>query len=131
MLRVCPGCAQAVNGAGLRDKAPLLAMVMLVKAGRATRPPVHAYFQHQEWRKVWMHMLDRVEAQTVDEFSTLAAAKLVEAWFFGEGTLASSGEPSGAEPPEAHRHADRSGKIGVLLREHVMALWTRLQRWLV
>ena len=122
MLRVCPGCAKAVNGAGLREKAPLLAMVMLVKAGRATRPPVHAYFQHQEWRKVWMHMLDRVDAQTVDEFGALAAAKLVEAWFFGEGTPTSSGEPSGGKPAEAHRHRERSGKIGVFLREQVRAL---------
>ena len=89
VLQVCPGCAQAVDDAGLREKAPLLAVVMLVKAGRATRPPVHAYFQHQEWRKVWMQMLDRVDAQTVDESSVLAAAKLVEAWFFGEGPPAS------------------------------------------
>ncbi len=112
VLHVCAGCAQAVNGAGLREKLPLLAIVMLVKAGRATRPPVQAYFQHQQWRKVWTHVLDRVDARTDDESTSLAAAKVVEARFFGES----------AKPAEGHGRQEPSVKIGVFLREDVMAL---------
>lgn len=82
VLRVCPGCAEVVTITGLREKTPLLAMVTLVQHGRALRPPVHAYFQHLQWRKVWMHTLERAGTGATDEFDALAQAKLVEAKFF-------------------------------------------------
>jgi hypothetical protein len=54
----------------------------LVANDEARRPPVHAYLQHPEWRKVWMHMIDRSAIPLEDEFQALAVMRPVEQEFY-------------------------------------------------
>jgi len=81
-LLVCASCYKAVNSRGLREKNPMLALVMLVKAGHATRPQAHAYLQHPEWRKVWMHLLETSGVAVSDEFQALDSVKALEGQLF-------------------------------------------------
>lgn len=81
-LLVCAPCYKAVNSLGLRDKNPMLAVVTLVNAGHASRPQTHAYLQHPEWRKIWMHLLETSGVTVSDDFQALAAVKTLEARLF-------------------------------------------------
>jgi hypothetical protein len=83
-LRICSYCAKAIRVAGLARDHPLMAVGILVRAGRAERPPVHAYLQHAEWRRVWRHMLKRLQINVADYFQVLAATKELEPRFFEE-----------------------------------------------
>jgi hypothetical protein len=83
-LGLCSYCEKAIGAAGLARKHPLMAVGMLVRAGRAERPLVHAYLQHAEWRKVSRHMLKRLQIDMADNLRVLAAMKEIEPWFFEE-----------------------------------------------
>jgi hypothetical protein len=76
---VCMRCRLALENSGLMYGNPFLAIATLVKAGFIDRPPVHAYFQHPEWRKVCMHVLDTAGVSAPDEFAALEAIKAMEA----------------------------------------------------
>lgn len=80
-LSICAPCRSLVLQADLMQKTPMLAMAHLVALKHAHRPPVHAYLQHSEWRKVWMHLLETSGIDVVDEFSAMAAMKPMEAAF--------------------------------------------------
>lgn len=58
---------------------PFVAIAALVNAGVVERPAVHAYLQHQEWRKAAMHVLDMANLNISDDFAALEALKEVEA----------------------------------------------------
>jgi hypothetical protein len=81
-LRICSTCAEAIKQAGLMEKTPLMAVVVLAHGGIANRPPVYAYFQHPEWRKVCMYCLELANIHVSDEFQALAAMKDLEARLF-------------------------------------------------
>ncbi len=57
---------------------PFVAMAALANAGLIDRPPVHAYEQHPEWRKVSMHALDMGGVEAADDFTALEALRAVE-----------------------------------------------------
>ena len=83
-LFICVPCRRFVMDSGLMEKTPMLAVAYLVKAGQAQRPPAHAYLQHPEWRKVWMHLMDVAGIEVSDEFAALSAMKPIEAAFMEE-----------------------------------------------
>lgn len=120
-LRVCPGCADVIDRNGLREKNPLLAVAAIVKLGRSERPPVHAYFQHPEWRKVWMHTLENLQVEARDEFEALAKAKAVEDRLFDQvmDQSKSAESPPRPETSEAQHVQTRSEKIGSFLQFHI------------
>ena len=96
-LRICPGCANAISGMGLREKNPMMGLAMMVRAGRAERPPVHYYLQHEAWRRVWLEVLERFGVDHEDEFQALAEMKAIEGRFFEqvfEGTSSLDRDPS-------------------------------------
>ena len=61
---------------------PFVAIAALAKSAVVDRPPVHAYFQHPEWRKVCIHVLDTAGVIAPDEFTALEAIKAMEAVLF-------------------------------------------------
>lgn len=93
-LLVCSACYRAVTEAGVREKNPVFALAILVQAGHADRPPAHAYLQHPEWRKIWMHTLEGLGIEVSDEFSALAAIKQLDDRLFEQ--LANAGEDESA-----------------------------------
>jgi hypothetical protein len=93
---ICPGCSQVLKELGLIYKNPLVGLAALVAHGRAIKPPVHAYLQHSEWKKVWMHMLDGSGLPVRDEFAALEAIRQVEPSFFSK--VATEYGPVGVEP---------------------------------
>src|SRR3989338_6009728 len=55
---ICAPCFRFIQASGLQYTNPMLVLVKLVRSGAGSRPPVHAYLQRPEWRKVWLHMLE-------------------------------------------------------------------------
>lgn len=82
-LLICPRCFDWVRKAGLGTKNPILALAYLVRSGQAERPPAHAYLQHPEWKKVWMHSLDQAGIGATDDFAALAAIREIEQEMIG------------------------------------------------
>jgi len=82
---VCMPCRLALENSGLMYGSPFLAIAALAKAGIIDRPPAHAYFQHSEWRKACMHVLDTAGVSVPDEFAALEAIKAMEAALFQPG----------------------------------------------
>ncbi len=60
----------------------MLALATLVSRGQADRPPVHAYLQHPEWRKIWVHLLDTSGIVVQDDFQALENVRELESAFF-------------------------------------------------
>lgn len=78
----------------------MLALAHLVAAGRAERPPVQAYLQHPEWRKIWLHLLDQGGLEPSDEFEALQMMKPLEEEFMSRGRSSSR---ISAEQPVSHQ----------------------------
>jgi hypothetical protein len=60
----------------------MLVLVKLVRSGKATRPAAHAYLQHPEWRKYWMHLLAVADLHPPDDFAALIAVREFEERMF-------------------------------------------------
>lgn len=63
---------------GLQAKNPILALSYLIRSGLAERPAPHAYLQHPQWKKIWMHSLDNAGIHPGDDFAALAAIRELE-----------------------------------------------------
>lgn len=83
-LRICSTCKRTLRDTPFANKPPILGLAYLVTAGMASRPPVHAYLQHPEWRKVWMHALEGAGIHVSDEFEALDAVRTLEAKLISE-----------------------------------------------
>lgn len=81
-LLLCRRCYQFVRRSGLEQNTPLLALATLNVRGVADRPPPHAYLQHPEWKKIWMHMLESGGFEIGDDFAALACIREIEPAFF-------------------------------------------------
>lgn len=57
---------------------PIFALARMVVEGHAARPPAHAYLQHPEWKKIWMHMLASSGINPTDEFQALEFIRQLE-----------------------------------------------------
>ena len=87
-LFICAPCYRGIKQLHLTGASPMLALVEFVRIGHATRPAPHAYLQHPEWKKVWMHTLDMTGTSVPDEFAALEVIKQLEASLFSPDNLA-------------------------------------------
>lgn len=99
-LFVCIPCRRFLFETGLVKQTPMLAMAHLIVLGRANRLPLHAYLQHSEWRKVWMHMLDMSNIEVSDEFAALKAMKPIEEEFIRRAQQSQMREPESVDPEQ-------------------------------
>lgn len=81
-LLLCKRCHSFVRQRGLMNKTPMASLAAMHAEGLVPRPPVHAYLQHPQWKKLWMHMLETGGVEVSDEFEALAAIRKVEPGFF-------------------------------------------------
>lgn len=81
-LFICQHCSRFLRKADLTGRSPLVGLFALVANAQARRPPVHAYLQHPEWRKVWLHMIDTGPVAVEDEFQALTLMRAVEEEFY-------------------------------------------------
>jgi hypothetical protein len=101
-LFICAPCRRLVVGWDLMERMPIFALSRMVQIGHARRPPVHAYLQHPEWQKIWMHMLENAGIRTASDFQALSAIAEIEAELFHDtaqesGFSLSSGESASSE----------------------------------
>lgn len=93
-LFICVACRRFLLDHGLQGNA-MNAVVTMVTAGHCSRPPVQAYLQHPEWRKVWRHMLELVGVAPSDEFQAAQLVKGFEAQMFNVPPDKDQGNASG------------------------------------
>lgn len=96
-LFICAPCRRLVVGWDLMERMPVFALSRMVQTGHARRPPAHAYLQHPEWRKIWMHMLERAGVRPVSDFEALGAIAEIEAELFRDSPQESAPEHGDAE----------------------------------
>lgn len=77
-LFICVSCRSHVLAWGMRERMPIFALARMVVLGHAARPEVHAYLQHPEWRKIWMHMLEKAGQRPASDFEALEIIEAVE-----------------------------------------------------
>lgn len=94
---ICGRCRRVLLENGLDRKSPMLALAVLVATRQAERPSLHAYLQHPEWRKYWMHVLDTGGLSPSDEFEALRMMEPLEEEFLKRGRQLVYGS-SGSEP---------------------------------
>ena len=95
------------------EKNPMVALSYIVGGGFADRPLLHAYLQHPEWRKIWMHILDHAGQEVRDEFGALAAMRPIEAAFMQQVLPDEDGTDAGDAPREEDGIRDLSERFGL------------------
>lgn len=98
-LFICAPCRRLVLNWGMDTKMPVFALARMVAVGHAERPAVHAYLQHPEWKKIWMHMLEHAGVQVSDEFEALVTIKQLEEEIFSRAVDGSGSVNESTEPP--------------------------------
>ena len=113
-LFICVPCRRLVMNWGMDTKMPVFALARMVAIGHAERPPVHAYLQHPEWRKIWMHMLEHAGVQASDEFEALNAIKRLEEEIFSRASQSGLGN----EPTSQVEGVDFGPTLRAMMREY-------------
>jgi hypothetical protein len=80
-LLVCVPCRTFLIESGLLQHNPMVALASLVSKRAALRPELDAYLQHPDWRKIWMHILERGGLRPTDEFAALQMMRPLEEEF--------------------------------------------------
>lgn len=117
-LLICGQCRQFLQETGLHEKTPMLALAHLVAAGRAERPPVPAYLQHPEWRKIWLHLLDQGGLEPSDEFEALQMMKPLEEKFMSRGQASSGGSADQPISPQGPEGLELDAGLRRMMEEH-------------
>jgi len=80
-LLVCVPCRSFLIESGLLQRNPMMALAILVSKRAAHRPPLDAYLQHPDWRKIWMNILEHSGLRPPDEFAALQMMRPLEEEF--------------------------------------------------